>query len=159
MQTRASIARHPIHTMLVPIPLGLFVGALVFDLLYVSHRNPSWAITAFWDIGLGIVGACLAALPGVVDYLTLGGANRRLATWHLVFNLSAVVVFLLNFLARTVSGRAVIGPSMAIPLVLTVLGMALLLVGGWLGGELVYRRRVGVEEDRQALRQRLRRVA
>jgi uncharacterized membrane protein len=101
---------------------------------------------AFWDIAAGIAGALLAALPGLIDYTGLRGQVRRIATWHLVMNLTLVGLFALNLWLRTSSGRAIIGPGMAIPLTLTIAGVALMFASGWLGGEMVYRHRVGVEE-------------
>jgi uncharacterized membrane protein len=105
-----------------------------------------WAIVAFWDIVAGIAGALIAAVPGFLDYSTLGGRVRRLATYHMALNLSVVALFVLNVWTRTGAGRAVVGPSVAVPLTLTIVGVAVLLVGGWLGGEMVYVHRAGVSE-------------
>jgi uncharacterized membrane protein len=140
--------------MLVPLPIGLFTAALVFDLLQVGTGRPGWGVAAFWDIAAGIAGALLAALPGLIDYTALRGPVRRIATWHLVMNLTLVGLFALNLWLRTSSGRAIIGPGMGIPLTLTIVGVALMFASGWLGGEMVYRHRVGVEErgDRDAPR-------
>lgn len=155
MQTKASIARHPVHTMLVPLPIGLFTAALVFDLLHVGTGRPAWGSVAFWNIAAGIAGALLAAVPGLIDYSGLVGVARRIATWHLAMNLALVGLFALNLWLRTGPGQAVIGPGMGIPLALTIAGVALMFASGWLGGEMVYRHRVGVEErgdrDRRTL--------
>jgi uncharacterized membrane protein len=141
MQTKASIARHPVHTMLVPVPIGLFTAALVFDLLHVGTGRPSWGPVAFWVIAAGLVGALLAAVPGLIDYTGLRGPARRIATWHLVMNLTLVGLFAVNLWLRTGSGA-----GMAVPLALSLVGVALMFASGWLGGEMVYRHRVGVEE-------------
>jgi uncharacterized membrane protein len=146
MQTKASIASHPVHTMLVPLPIGLFTGALVFDLLHVGTGQPGWGLVAFWVIAAGLVGALLAAVPGLIDYSGLRGPARRIATWHLAMNLTLVGLFALNLWLRTGPGQAPIGPGLGIPLALTIVGVALMFASGWLGGEMVYRHRVGVEE-------------
>jgi uncharacterized membrane protein len=155
MRTKASIAGHPVHTVLVPLPIGLFTAALVFDLLHAGTGRPGWGTAAFWDIAAGIAGALLAAVPGLIDYSGLVGAARRIATWHLAMNLALVGLFALNLWLRTGPGQAVIGPGMGIPLALTIAGVALMFASGWLGGEMVYRHRVGVEErgdrDRRTL--------
>ncbi|MGH7263332.1 MAG: DUF2231 domain-containing protein [Candidatus Rokuibacteriota bacterium] len=159
METPASVAKHPIHAMLVPIPTGLFLAALVFDLAYLVTGRSDWSVIAFWDIAAGLAGALLAAVPGLIDYLWLRQPARRVGTWHMAINLTVVAVFAANLLARTEAGRAVLGPGSEVPLTLTVVGVALLLVSGWLGGEMVYRHRVGVEEPLQRLTRHDRRVA
>jgi uncharacterized membrane protein len=132
--------------MLVPLPIGLFTAALVFDLLRVGTERPGWAVVAFWCIAAGLVGGLLAALPGLIDYTGLRGRARQIATWHLGMNLTLVGLFAVNLWLRTESGRAVAGPGMGLPLALSIAGVALMFVSGWLGGEMVYRHRVGVEE-------------
>jgi uncharacterized membrane protein len=132
--------------MLVPLPIGLFTAALVFDLLRVGTDRPGWGDVAFWCIAAGLVGGLLAALPGLIDYTGLRGPARRIATWHLAMNLTLVALFAVNLWLRTESGRAVAGPGMGLPLALSIAGVALMSVSGWLGGEMVYRHRVGVEE-------------
>jgi uncharacterized membrane protein len=146
MQTPASVARHPIHTMLVPVPIGLFLAALVFDLAYVGTARQGWAVVAFWDIAVGIVGALIAAVPGLIDYWTLEGPARRIANWHLALNLTLVGVFALDLLIRTPWARPIAGAGHGLPLGLTIAGVVIMLVSGWLGGELVYAHRVGVAE-------------
>jgi uncharacterized membrane protein len=146
MQTSTTVARHPVHPILVTVPIGLFVAALAFDLAYVGTRQPVWAIVAFWDIVAGIAGGLVAAVPGFLDYLGLRGAARRIATYHMVVNLTVVALFVVNVWTRTAGGQAVIGAGMGIPLGLTIAGVVLMLVGGWLGGEMVYVYRVGVDD-------------
>ena len=139
MSTRASIKGHPIHAMLVPLPIGLWIFALVADVMIHAGGAPGWRTAAFYAIGVGVIGALLAALPGLVDLLSLGpGRSRRTGIWHMAVNLMAVAVFAINFLMRwkTVdhSGH----------LLLTALGVVLIGVSGWLGGEMVYVGGVGV---------------
>jgi uncharacterized membrane protein len=70
----ARIAKHPIHPMLVVVPLGLWVAALVFDAIAALSGNSLWRALAFWNIVGGIIGALVAAVPGFVDYRGLQGA-------------------------------------------------------------------------------------
>jgi uncharacterized membrane protein len=151
----ARLTKHPLHPMLVVIPLGLWVAALVFDVLFAATGNPAWRTAAFWNIGLGVIGALLAAVPGFVDWLDLTGRAARLGTYHMLLNLGAVAVFAVNWLVRT----RVAGDS-PWPLILSVVGVIGVMVSGWLGGELVYVHRVGVEEEEDRRRvERERRVA
>jgi uncharacterized membrane protein len=132
--------------MLVVLPLGLWVAALVFDLLHAATRQPVWSTLAFYDIAAGIIGALIAAVPGLIDWWTLDGRAGRLGTWHMVINLAAVGLFALNLGLRTAWAGQWLGPESIVPLVLSIVGVAMLGVSGWLGGEMVYVERVGVEE-------------
>lgn len=150
--TSARVGKHPIHPMLVVLPLGLWVTALVFDILYAATGRPSMRIAAFWNVGAGVIGALLAAIPGFVDWLSLTGRAARIGTYHMLINLGAVALFAVNWFVRT----RVAGDS-PWPLVLSIVGVIGVAVSGWIGGELVYVHRVGVEEDadvRAAARQR-----
>jgi uncharacterized membrane protein len=150
--TNARIGKHPIHPMLVVLPLGLWVAALVFDIIYAVGRDQSMRVVAFWNVGAGVIGAVLAAIPGFVDWLSLTGRAARVGTYHLLLNLGAVAVFAVNWFVRT----RVDGDS-PWPLILSIVGVVAVGVSGWLGGQLVYVHRVGVEEDqdvRAAARQR-----
>jgi uncharacterized membrane protein len=139
MTTPASIKSHPIHAMLVPLPIGLWIFALVADVVIHAGGDPGWRTAAFYAIGVGIVGALLAAIPGLIDLVSLPpGPTRRTGIIHMVLNLVAVAIFAINFLTRfkTVdhSGR----------LLLTALGIVVIAISGWLGGKLVYEGGVGV---------------
>jgi uncharacterized membrane protein len=152
-ETPARIGKHPIHPMLVVLPLGLWVAALVFDIVYAVTGNPLWRTLAFWNIGAGIIGALLAAVPGFVDYLALEGRARRIGTYHMILNLAAVALFTVNWFVRSR-----VEPDSWWPLALSLIGVVGIGISGWLGGELVYAERVGVQEPPRK-DERYRRVA
>jgi uncharacterized membrane protein len=145
MRTPASIAGHPIHPMLVTIPIGLWLFSLVCDLVGLSgNADPAWAIVAFYTMAGGIAGALMAAVPGLIDLLSLRDAPRKTALIHMAINLTVVALFAVNLWMRYRAEGSANGP-----LVLSFLGIALLAVSGWLGGKLVYEHGVavnGVEE-------------
>lgn len=147
-RTRARIARHPIHPMLVVFPIGLWVTALVFDVVHAFTGNPLWRTLAFWNLVGGIMGALAAAVPGLIDYTEMKGRARRIANWHMALNLGVTALFVVNVLLRTTWGSRFIDGHSWIPLGLSVIGNGVLAVSGWLGGEMVYVERVGVEEPR-----------
>src|SRR5688572_6966759 len=132
MSTPASIARHPVHPMLVVFPIGLFVAAFVFDILALTTGHGVWRVVAFYDIAAGIVGGLLAAVPGFVDYFALRGAARRTATWHMILNLVLVGLFSVNWLLRTTWGAQWLPPESNVPAILTGCGVVILAVSGWL---------------------------
>ena len=146
MRSKARIANHPIHPMLILIPAGAFVITLVCDLLYLLTEDSRW-----WDatapiIVVGVVGGILAAVPGVIDFVTIVPHHkvRRIASVHMVLNLFAVGFFAINGWIRWNASTPPTGVSAG--LVLTLLGILLLAVSGWLGGTLVFEHRVGVVE-------------
>src|SRR5439155_4260215 len=101
MRTPASIKGHPIHAMLVGLPVGLLIFSFVSDLLLVGGLGGAdWAVVARCNLAAGIVTALLAAVPGLLDYLSLAGRARRVATWHLLLNLAVIGVFVMDFLLR-----------------------------------------------------------
>src|SRR2546421_11022920 len=101
MQTPASIARHPIHPMLVPIPIGLWIFSFVCDLVHAGgSSNPAWSTVALYTMGGGIVGALLAAVPGLIDLLSLPPGPRKTGITHLAINLTVVVLYVINFWLR-----------------------------------------------------------
>ena len=139
MRTPASIAKHPIHPMLVPIAIGLWVFSLVCDLVHrFGGASPNWEIVAWYTMIGGIVGALIAAVPGFIDLLSLPKEIQRTGIKHMVLNLTIVVLFAINaFMRRDGVTDAAIG--------LSVVAIALLLVSGWLGGKMVYEAGVAVD--------------
>ena len=141
MRTPASIARHPIHPMLVPIPIGLWIFSFVADLFYVGgSTNTAWPTVAFYCMGGGIVGALAAALPGLVDLLSLPPGPRATAIKHMSINLTVVVLYVINFWMRYENPAS---PGKLVWLSLIALG--LLVISGWLGGKMVYEYGVAVD--------------
>ena len=70
---------HPVHPILVTVPIGAWVCALVFDLVSFGSASPrTWAAGAMWLILVGVIGAALAAIFGVLDLLNLPARHRRL---------------------------------------------------------------------------------
>jgi uncharacterized membrane protein len=134
MRTPASIAGHPIHPMLVAIPIGLWIFSLVCDLIHAGgSSNPAWATVALYTMGAGIVGALLAAVPGLIDLLSLPPGPRKTALIHMAINLTVVVLFVINFWLRL--GK----PGSPGGLVwLSLICIGLLAISGWLGGKMVY---------------------
>ena len=145
MESRAKLLGHPIHPMLIVLPLGLFISAVVFDALYLWQGNSTFASVGYWNGFAGIVGGLLAAVFGLVDWLAIPSGTRakRIGLLHGGTNVVVVALFTFVCLARTsVPGYT---PSTAIFLV-EVVALLLGSVAGWLGGELVDRLGVGVDE-------------
>ena len=143
MKTPASVAGHPIHPMLVTVPIGLWIFSLICDALFVLGAGAThWATVSFWTMLGGILFALVAAVPGTIDMLSLQGAPKKIALTHMALNVTVVLLYAANFGMR-VNGSAIAG----LPFALSGVGIALLAVSGWLGGHMVYVQRVGVSEN------------
>jgi uncharacterized membrane protein len=141
MRTPASIAGHPIHPMLVSIPIGLWVFSFVCDLLFRFGSGASlWSTVAFYTLIGGVVGALVAAVPGFIDMLFLKAPIKKIALTHMTINLAVVALYLVNV------GLRINSPGGSLPMILSLVGILALLVSGWLGGHMVYVHRVGVSE-------------
>ena len=141
MASPASIAKHPIHPMLVAFPIGLLVFSLICDLIQlIGWGGVVWADVAFYTMAGGIVGALLAAVPGLIDLLSLSGRLKTIGVWHMCLNLLVVGIFAIDLWLRTTDVA-----TSNTPILLSVIGIALLGISGWLGGQLVYVHGVAVE--------------
>jgi len=137
--------RHPIHPMLVHFPIGLFVLSLLLDLASLAFADaPSLVRDSFYAMLLGVTTALIAAVPGFVDYTNIRSDHpaKRTATAHMILNLIVVALYGINLGVRSSS---LADPRISLlPLVLSLVGIALLSVSGYLGGRLVYDDGIGV---------------
>ena len=147
MASPASLGGHPVHPMLIPFPIALWVFSLVADVIYLWRGNPVWRDwVAFYALLGGIIGGAVAAVPGFVDWLSLKDREVvKIANWHARLNVIALLIFVASFYLRTTSGAGLVSGSHTIPLVLSVVGVILITISGWLGGELVFRHGVAVD--------------
>jgi uncharacterized membrane protein len=140
METPARIHKHPLHPMLVMIPVGLWVFSLICDLAYLwGVGNPNWAMVAFYTMMGGVIGAIIAAVPGFIDMFSLPERLQRTAKIHMSINLAVVVLYLINAWMR------LSGVWDVLPVWLSALSVTLLMVSGWLGGKMVYEHGVALQ--------------
>lgn len=133
--------------MIIPFPIALWVFSLVADVIYLWRGNPMWRdYVAFYTLLGGIIGAAVAAVPGLIDWLSLTDKTVvKIANWHARLNVIALLIFAGSFYLRTTSGSSLVSGSYTIPLALSVLGVILITISGWLGGEMVFKHGVAVE--------------
>lgn len=149
MKSKAAIGNHPIHPMLVPIPIGAFFLALVGDVLHTATpRDPFWYDLSFTCLGIGLIFGVLAAVFGAIDYLAVPMSSRafRLATWHALLNALALACFAATFIVRK-HRDASEGALWSVAFGLLLGGFTMLAGAGWLGGKLAFEHRVGVVEQ------------
>ena len=143
MSAPASFKGHPFHPIIVPLPIGLWVFSIVSDFIFkLGWGSPVWNDVAFYTLAGGIIGALIAAVPGFIDLTGLTNPKTKtIAIWHMMINLLAVALYCVNFWLRT--QRA---PGDNLPILLSAIGIVLIIISGWLGGELVYVRGVAVKQ-------------
>jgi uncharacterized membrane protein len=146
MESRIKLLGHPVHPILIVYPLGLLSTAVAFDVVYVVSGNGDLATFSFWALLAGVIGGLAAAVFGLIDWLGIpkGTRARRIGAFHGVGNLVVVTMFLISFLLRMRSPQYL--PDL-LPLVFGLVGGGISLVTAWLGGELVYRLHVAVDDD------------
>jgi uncharacterized membrane protein len=139
---------HPVHPILVTVPIGAWVASLVFDLASHLVADPGFlARGSLWLIGLGVVGALAAAMIGFLDLLAVptGTTAFRTGLVHAGLNLAVTVGYLGGFLWRRTSSLSTsVGWP---PLALSAACLAALAVSGWLGGTLTFRYGVRVADE------------
>ncbi|HEU6442135.1 MAG TPA: DUF2231 domain-containing protein [Microvirga sp.] len=145
VESTAAIAGHPLHHMLIAFPVAFLIGALATDIAFVSTSNPFWAEASYWLLIAGIVTALVAAVPGLIDFVTIDRVRNLWISWtHMIANLVVVGLALVNV------GVRLDDPAAGVQgwgLWLSGLQTLLLLFSGWLGGEMAYRYRIGAIQD------------
>jgi uncharacterized membrane protein len=144
MESRVKLFGHPLHQMLIVFPLGLLGAAALFDILHLVTNSGNLGLVSYYMIAGGLIGGVLAAPAGLVDWLSIpsGTRARTIGAFHGLANVVVLGLFTVSWFLR---GAAPQFPSTG-AMVLAFAGLALAGVSGWLGGELVSRLGVGVDD-------------
>lgn len=144
MRSAAQIKGHPLHPILVAFPIAFGTAAPVADIVGVLGAWPTvWAAGAYLATA-AVIGGFVAGVPGLIDYLYTvppSSSGSRRATWHLSVNLTALALIAAGWTGRDLATLRP-GPG---TIALEIAGLAVMTVGGWLGGTLVYRNQIGVD--------------
>jgi uncharacterized membrane protein len=144
MESKVKLLGHPVHPMVIVFPLGLWITAVVFDLIRLGMGNLELAVVSYWTIAAGLIGAVIAALFGWIDWFGIPSGTRAKAIglWHGGGNMLVAILFLGSWLLR------LNGPGYdpgTLGFLLSLVGIGIGAVTGWLGGEMVDRLGVGVD--------------
>jgi uncharacterized membrane protein len=158
MYTKARIAGHPIHPMLVAFPIALYVATVAALLVHVGTHDPFWYRVALYSNIGGVVMALVAVVPGFIDLVTAVPKRTRARVTgirHAAFNVLALVLFAISayMLYRNAGSNltpeaGTYGLDTTAPLLLSVLGVLSTLVAGWLGWAMVQTHHVGIKPTR-----------
>ncbi|GAB2563830.1 DUF2231 domain-containing protein [Spirosoma aerophilum] len=146
MESKAKIVGHPAHPILVVFPFGLLATSFIFDVVRLLNKNATMAEVAYWMITAGLISGVLAAVPGLIDWLAIPAGTRakRIGLLHGVGNVVVLALFLVSWFLRH-DEPSHTPPALAWVISLVAFGLAA--VTGWLGGELVDRLGVGVDDN------------
>lgn len=137
----ARIGSHPIHPILIPIPIACFVGTLLCDLMYWKTASMQWANFSAWLVTVGVIIGWLAAIAGLIDFLANPAVRAQPPAWpHLIGNLVVLILASFNLLVHTRDAYTSVVP---VGLILSAVSVVILAFTGWLGWSMVYRYRVG----------------
>jgi uncharacterized membrane protein len=137
----ARIGAHPIHPMLVPIPIVCFVGTLLTDVMYWRTAEMMWADFSAWLVTVGTIVAWLAAIAGLIDFLGNRFVRALPPAWpHVIGNALVLIFATFNTLIHSRDAWTSVVP---IGLILSALTVVVLLFTGWMGWSMVYRYHVG----------------
>jgi uncharacterized membrane protein len=132
------------------VPIGSWVASLVLDIASKASDNPSaYLIAARWLIGIGVIGALVAALFGLMDQATIPNRTpaKRIAMTHMTLNVVITIAFIISWFVRGDGGIDADGSTSTGLLVLSIVALLALVVSGFLGGMMTYRYGVRVARE------------
>jgi len=131
--------------MLVMFPVALYITGFIFDVIHLFSDNGIFAEVGFWCITVGLIGAVLAAVTGLADWskIPTGTRAKSVGVRHGVLNSFALLAFLISWLLRLDEPNHAPGTGLVI---LELIAVGASGFAAWLGGELVDRLGVGVDE-------------
>jgi uncharacterized membrane protein len=138
----ANLMGHPLHPILVTLPIGFFIATFLFDIVYWQSGTEMWATAALWLLGAGLIAAALAAVAGLIDFMGDGRIRQINDAWqHAIGNVILVLLQAFNFYWRYRHGSIAVVP---LGLCFSLIAVLIMAFTGWKGGELVFRHRVAV---------------
>jgi uncharacterized membrane protein len=141
-RSTAKIGDHPIHPMLIPFPIVCFILTFVADIIYMQNLSPGWATATHWLLGIGLAFAALAAAAGLTDFFGDKRIQGADAIKHMLANVTAVVLELVNLLLRLNNPGFISSTGVYISGIVVLI----LIYSGWKGGDLVFRHGMGVRD-------------
>jgi nitrite reductase/ring-hydroxylating ferredoxin subunit/uncharacterized membrane protein len=144
MKSKASIKSHPLHPILILFPIAFFTGTLVAHIAGWLMQKSELLYTATLLNWGGVVMAIVAAIPGFIDYLYTvppNSSGKKRAAQHGILNTSALVLFIVALWLRQRDDT-----QFSVVLAFEIAGVVLMMVAGWMGGTLVHRNQISIDQ-------------
>lgn len=135
---------HPVHPVVTHFPMALLPVSFLGDLLGVWTGASFWWSFSFYNLAIGLIFSILALITGMIDFVALPqkGTIERVAMRHMTIMITALLMYMGSFFIRF-GVEIPSGWRLMSSVSLSLLGLILLLIGGWFGGQLVYRHAAG----------------
>ncbi len=131
--------------MIIPFPLALWTTSFAADVIFYFWRSQSLLLISKFLLAAGCLGAVAAAIPGIIDWLAIKDTKvKRIANWHARLNIIALIIFATSLYLRMKVGAPLVNYGLKVPYLLSLLGVILISISGWLGGALSFEHGVGV---------------
>jgi len=142
----ANLLGHRVHPMLVLFPVGLLGCSVIFDIVRLASRNPAFGDVSYWLLPAGIFTGLAAAVFGFWDWTRVPAHTRAksVGVRHALANVVMLALFTASWGLRGDAASHHVPAALA--QAVSFAGFAVMLVSGWLGGELVERLGVGIYE-------------
>jgi uncharacterized membrane protein len=141
-RSTASIGGHPLHAMLVPIPITCFIATFLSDLVYWKTAAMQWANISAWLLTVGLIVSVFVATAGIIDFFGDSRIRALRAAWiHALGNITALILSVFNVFIHSRDAYTSVVPT---GVTLSGIVVLILAITGWNGWTLVYRHRVGV---------------
>jgi len=125
-----SLFRHPIYSILLPVPVLCFVGALLTDLAYLnSGGNLIWLAFSSWLLFMGLAFGAIAAIVLLIDFIRRRASRAGTGWLHLLLFYAALLVELISIFVHERDGWTAVA---GLGLILSIIGALLILIAGWL---------------------------
>jgi uncharacterized membrane protein len=137
---------HPFHPVAITIPIGAWTASLVFDIVALATDESAFAAGATLLVGIGLVGAVLAATLGFMDLTQIarGTVARKTALVHMALNLTATALFAVSLIVRLAADA---DEPNVLAFILSVVAFLITGASGYLGGKLAYRYGIRVADE------------
>jgi uncharacterized membrane protein len=137
----SDISEHPMHAVLVAFPAVCFIGAFITDFVYWRSMSFVWANFSVWLLTVGLVMAGLVVIAALIDFVTSRNRRASRQAWpYILGNGLVIVLSLFNVFVHSRDGYTSVVPT---GIILSGIVVLILMITGWIGGEVAYRRRAG----------------
>lgn len=148
IHSKAAIGGHPLHPMLIHLPVAALVMLVPADLAYLWTDDPFWERAAVWLCGVGAVGGWVASVFGMIDIVFVQRIRQKVTAWcHAILAVMMLSLASLNWMLR-LYGLEHSGLDVLWGLYLSLITAGLISLAAYLGGRLVYEHAVGVDISR-----------